>query len=115
MRKIREVLRLYYAAGMSVRAIARSVKASPSTVGEYIRRAEVHGVGWSDFATGVPVPDASHPHANPSVTPLSLCAGMGAALACPERGPRHEPRTAGWRVLESLRAHFPDSSAQSRT
>ncbi len=46
MRKIREVLRLYYAAGMSVRAIARSEKASPSTVGEYIRRAEVHGVGW---------------------------------------------------------------------
>ena len=46
MRKIREVLRLYHAAGMSVRAIARSVKASPSTVGEYIRRAEVHGLGW---------------------------------------------------------------------
>ena len=42
MRKIREVLRLY-GAGMSVRAIARSVKASPSTVGEYIRRAQVHG------------------------------------------------------------------------
>ena len=46
MRKIREVLRLYHAAGMSVRAIARSVKASPSTVGEYIRRAEMHGLGW---------------------------------------------------------------------
>ena len=46
MRKIREVLRLYHAAGMSVRAIARSVKASPSTVGEYIRRAQVHGLGW---------------------------------------------------------------------
>ena len=45
MRKIREVLRLYHAAGMSVRAIARSVKASPSTVGEYIRRAQVHGLG----------------------------------------------------------------------
>ncbi|MDE0457726.1 MAG: IS21 family transposase [Chromatiales bacterium] len=46
MRKIREVLRLYHAAGMSVRAIARSVKASPSTVGEYIRRAEVQGLSW---------------------------------------------------------------------
>ena len=46
MRKIREVLRLCHAAGMSVRAIARSVKASPSTVGKYIRRAEVHGLGW---------------------------------------------------------------------
>ena len=47
MRKIREVLRLYHATGMSVRAIARSVKASPSTVGESIRRGEVHGLGWS--------------------------------------------------------------------
>ena len=46
MRKMREVLRLYHGAGMSIRAIARSVKASPSTVGEYIRRAEVHGLGW---------------------------------------------------------------------
>ena len=46
MRKIREVLRLYHVAGMSVRAIARSVKASPSTVGEYIRQAEVQDLGW---------------------------------------------------------------------
>ena len=46
MRKIREVLRLHHAAGMSVRAIARSVKAPPSTVGEYIRRAEVQGLSW---------------------------------------------------------------------
>ena len=46
MLKIREVLRLYHAAGMSVRAIARSVKASPSTVGEYIRRAQVQGLCW---------------------------------------------------------------------
>ena len=46
MRKIREVLRLNHAAGMSVRAITRSVKASPSTVGEYIRRAEVQDLGW---------------------------------------------------------------------
>ena len=46
MRKIREVLRLYHGAGLSVRAIARSVKASPSTVGENIRRAEVQGLSW---------------------------------------------------------------------
>ena len=44
MRKIREVLRLHYAAQMSVRAIARSLKASPATVGEYLRRAEVQGL-----------------------------------------------------------------------
>ena len=46
MRKIREVLRLYHGAGLSVRALARSVKASPSTVGEYIRRAEAQGLSW---------------------------------------------------------------------
>ena len=46
MRKIREVLRLYHVAGMSIRAIARSLKASPSTVGDYIRRAEAAGMSW---------------------------------------------------------------------
>ena len=45
MRKIREVLRLYFAAALSIRAIARSLRTSPSTVGEY-RRAQVAGVSW---------------------------------------------------------------------
>ena len=36
MRKIHRVLRLFFEAGLSVRAIARSIQASPSTVGEYI-------------------------------------------------------------------------------
>lgn len=44
MRKIREVLRLHQVASMSVRAIARSVRSSPSTVGEYVRRAEAAGL-----------------------------------------------------------------------
>ena len=38
MRKIREVLRLYFAAALSIRAIARSLGTSPSTVGDYLRR-----------------------------------------------------------------------------
>ena len=46
MRKIREALRLYHVAGMSIRAVARSLKASPSTVGDYIRRAEAAGMSW---------------------------------------------------------------------
>ena len=46
MRKVREVLRLHYAAGLSTRAIARSLKVSPATVGKYIRRAEVQGLSW---------------------------------------------------------------------
>ena len=33
MRKVHLVLRLFFAAGLSIRAIARSINASPSTVG----------------------------------------------------------------------------------
>ena len=51
MRKIREVLRLYFAAALSIRAIARSLGTSPSTVGDYLRRAEVAGLSW-------PVPES---------------------------------------------------------
>ena len=51
MRKIREVLRLYFAAALSIRAIARSVGTSPSTVADYLRRAEGAGLSW-------PVPEA---------------------------------------------------------
>ncbi len=51
MREIREVLRLYFAAALSIRAIARSVGTSPSTVADYLRRAEGSGLSW-------PVPEA---------------------------------------------------------
>ena len=51
MHKIREVLRLYFAAALSIRAIARSLGTSPSTVGEYLRRAKVAGLSW-------PVPES---------------------------------------------------------
>ena len=46
MRKVHLVLRLFFAANMSIRAIARAVEASPSTVGDYVRRARVAGLGW---------------------------------------------------------------------
>ena len=56
MRKVREVLRLHYATGMSLRAIARSLKVSPAVpakagMGKCIRRAEAQGLGW-------PLPDS---------------------------------------------------------
>ena len=44
--RIREVLRLYFAAALSIRAIARSLGTSPSTVGDYLRRAKVAGLSW---------------------------------------------------------------------
>lgn len=46
MRKIREILRLKYEAGLSNRAIAGACNISNSTVGEYLRRAETAGIGW---------------------------------------------------------------------
>ena len=46
MRKVHTVLRLFFAAHMSIRSIARAIGASPSTVGDYIRRAQVAGLGW---------------------------------------------------------------------
>ena len=51
MRKIREVLRLYFAAALSIRAIACSVGTSPSPVADYLRPAEGVGLSW-------PVPEA---------------------------------------------------------
>jgi len=46
MRKLREVLRLRHASGLSARAIARSCRMSSSTVLDYIARAKVANLSW---------------------------------------------------------------------
>jgi transposase len=46
MRKIKDVLRLHYEAGLKQRAIARSVGTSHTTVGEFLRRAAHAGLSW---------------------------------------------------------------------
>lgn len=46
MRKVREVLRMRHALGVSERQIAVTVGISRSTVGEYLRRAAVIGITW---------------------------------------------------------------------
>ncbi len=51
MRKVQEVLRLKWKSGLSTRAIARSCSISPTTVSEYVRRAQVAGLSW-------PLPEA---------------------------------------------------------
>jgi len=50
MRKVREVLRLKHALGMSERLIADAVGVGKTAVGEYLRRCRVIGLGW-------PLPD----------------------------------------------------------
>lgn len=46
MRKVREVLRLKHALGLSYRAISEATGIGKTGVGEYIRRAEVIGITW---------------------------------------------------------------------
>jgi len=53
MRKVREVLRLKHALGLSERQISVSIGVSRSTVAEYLRRAGVVGITW-------PVPEEMH-------------------------------------------------------
>lgn len=50
MRKIEEVLRLHHECGRSNRAMAEAVRASPTTVGDYLRRARLAKLPW-------PLPD----------------------------------------------------------
>ena len=56
MRKIHTTLRLFFEAGLSIRAIARTLRVSPEVpakagMGEYLRRAQVAGLSW-------PLPEA---------------------------------------------------------
>ncbi len=46
MRKIEEVLRLHFECGRNNREISQSVQASPTTVGDYLHRAKLAGIGW---------------------------------------------------------------------
>ena len=46
MRKIRDIVRLHHAAGLSNRAIARAIKVSASTVSDCLSRARSAGIGW---------------------------------------------------------------------
>ena len=50
MRKILVVLRLFFEPQLSIGAISRAVHASPSTIGDYIRRFEAAALSW-------PLPD----------------------------------------------------------
>ena len=50
MRKIKEVLRLKYEAGLTYDAIGRSCNIGHTTVGEYLKRAQEAGLRW-------PLPD----------------------------------------------------------
>lgn len=46
MRKVSEILRLYFGAGLSLRQVARSCNIGRSTAGDYVQRALKAGLGW---------------------------------------------------------------------
>jgi len=46
MRKTKEILRLKWGLGLSARQVAASLKISHSTVGEYLKQAELAGLDW---------------------------------------------------------------------
>jgi len=46
MRKIREILRLYHELKLGKKQIAKVCSMSPSTVVEYVRKAEATGLSW---------------------------------------------------------------------
>ena len=46
MRKTKEILRLHYGLKLAKRKVARSCNVAPSTVRDYLRRAELAGIGW---------------------------------------------------------------------
>lgn len=46
MRKITEALRLHHESNRPHREIARAIGASPTTVGQYLRRAREAGIGY---------------------------------------------------------------------
>ncbi len=50
MRKIKEVLRLKYACGLSAREIARSCQVSRSTVADFLMKAQAAGLSWPGAA-----------------------------------------------------------------
>jgi len=50
VRKIKEVLRLKHACGLSKREIAQSCNIARSTVGDYLRRARAAGLSWPEAA-----------------------------------------------------------------
>lgn len=50
MRKIRDVLRLRWALGLSYRQIGRSLRIGHGTVGDYVMRAQAAGLSWAEVA-----------------------------------------------------------------
>ena len=97
MRKIEEVLRLHFECGRSNREIAAAVRISPTTAGDYLRRAKLARLGWPlpEGMTELALEAALFP-AMPACEGQAARAGLGGGT--PRDGPqgRHPgPALAG--------------------
>jgi transposase len=81
MRKVREVLRLALAGGLNQRQVARSLSLSPTTVGEYLRRAESAGLTW-------PLPDLDDAQLEGRLYPI-VARGQADTRAIPDWAALH--------------------------
>ena len=95
MRRVREVLRLRHALGMSDRSIAQSLAIGKTTVGEYVCRAKVIGITW-------PVPE----EIDDAELERRLFEASGTGLAAPARGAQ-----APWRDADAALAGVPRQRA----
>ena len=85
MRKIRETLRLHHDSGLGQRPIARCLNISRTTVGDYLHRAKIAGVGWPlpEVLTDQQLYSLLFPSAGPvapTVRPLPDCATLHTEL-----------------------------------
>ena len=81
MRKIRDIVRLHHAAGLSNRAIARAIKVSASTVSDCLGRVRAAGIGW-------PLPEG--------MSDTALEQALYGSSTTPASGPRPLPDFAKW-------------------
>jgi transposase len=85
MRKIEEILRLKYEAGLTHRAIAQSCAVSAGTVGDYVSRAKAAGLSW-------PLPEGlSGEELEAKLFPRHRAA-RGRQIAVPDWGAVHKER-----------------------
>ena len=110
MRKIREVLRLSFALGLTRRQVADALGLAPSTVADYVQRAKVAGVTW-------PLPEG-----------LDTAALERKLFRQPERPPGQHPMpdwndvrreltktgVTKWLLWEEYREQHPDGYAYSQ-
>lgn len=113
MRKIREILRLYYEQKLGQRQIARGASVSQSTVHEYLQRAQAAGIEW-------PLPEEwDEERLEAALFPSGSTAARSAKHALPDFGhireqlEQHRDLTKEL-LWEEYRAQHPDGYCYSR-